>query len=538
MKFNYKKALKRIKQEELKGNNPIPDILSFLHLNTLYEEKLYNVLDKLFDDYKSGLKTGLKIPASLLKIDVPKPNFTIRPMSRPEIKDWILFEAIVELIATKIAERVENEHICKRSFSFLNFLPKTEKENNWIKFDDKCRELYMSGYKYAVIADLTGYYENINLHELKKRLINYLERGEKNEQVIEVLYGMLKKWSTERVSGYGLPQGPPASSFLADLYLDLVDRKMESYKNYFRYMDDIRIFCKTEIEAKKALKDLIISLRGIKLNINAKKTRILSEKEIEKVLFDPHKSSLRLIDSIIKSGGVSKIKEIIPSLLNIFEGSFLDNPFEKTHLNFSLYRLAMLQASGIKLDKDKIVSLIKENFVSKPHHTGLFCFFLTLFPDDNTIAEFLISFLKSEHNIYEWQEIKVLQALLRFNIRLDSSHIQFFIDSAKDSNKHFAARAYYFLLAGKHGNNRDRDFIVDLYDNSFDQYLKTSIILAVQELGTDSRNEFYSRVKRNERDNEIVQFINYVKSLNHPLYYLDAPRPKLEVWEEGEPSWY
>jgi len=534
MKFNYKKALKRIRQEELKGNNPIPDILSFLHLKRLYEEKLYNALDKLFDDYKSKLKT----PAPLLKIDVPKPNFTIRPMSRPEIKDWILFEAIVEFIKTKIIKRIENEHICNRSFSFLNFLPNSEKEKNWIKFDDKSRELYTLGYKYAVVADLTGYYENINLNELKKRLSNYLDKDEENKKVIEVLYKMLTKWSEERISGHGLPQGPPASAFLADLYLDLVDRKMEYYKNYFRYMDDIRIFCKSEIEAKKALKDLIIALRSIKLNINAKKTKILKEREVEEVLFDIHKSSLNLIDSILKSRDLSRIKETIPTLFKIFECSFLDDPFEKTHLNFSLYRLAMLHSSSIEIETDKIIFLIKENFVSKPHHAGLFCFFLSLFPKNQTIADFLISFLKSEDNIYEWQEVKVLQCLLRFKITLNREHIQFFIKAAEDSNKHFTSRAYYFLLVGKHGSNRDRELIVDLYNESFGKYLKMAIILAVQELGRDSRNGFYSRIRRNEKDNEITLFIDYVKSLKTPIYYLDVDRPKLEILEEAESSWY
>ncbi len=531
MSFNFKKALKRIVIEELKGNNPVPDILSFFHLKPLYEDKLFNILENLFNDYEDGNRS----PIPLLKIDVPKPNFTIRPMSRPETKDWILYEAIVESISNGI---MRDKNICKRSYSFLNFLPGTEKENNWIKFDDRCREFYTLGNKYAVVADLTGYYENISLSELRKRIINYIEQNTDNEKLVNVLHKMLNKWSDERVSGYGLPQGPPASSFLADIYLDHVDNKMEKHENYVRYMDDIRIFCKTEIEAKKSLKELIIALRSMKLNINAKKTKILHEKDIEAILFDPLKSSFNLIDSIFKNKEITKIKMIIPSLIKSFESAFLDNPFEKSHLNFSLYRLSTLQASGFELDTGKIISLIKENIISKPHHTGLFCYFLTLFPRDRSIADFLIKFLKSEDNIYEGQEIKVLQCLLRFNMSLNNDDIKFSIESAKDSNRHFATRGFYFLLVGKYGTNRDRDLIVDLYDNSYNDYLKTSMILAVQELGHVSRNEFYARIKSHEGDNEITKFINYVKSLKHPLYYLDKERPKIESMEELEPSPY
>ncbi len=37
MDFNYKRAIKKIIGEELKANNP--DILSFFHLEPLYEKK-------------------------------------------------------------------------------------------------------------------------------------------------------------------------------------------------------------------------------------------------------------------------------------------------------------------------------------------------------------------------------------------------------------------------------------------------------------------------------------------------------------------
>lgn len=531
MVFDYKQAIKRIRTEELKGNNPIPDILSFRHLKPLYEEKIPEILDGLFDDYELARKN----PESLLRIDVPKPNFTIRPMSRPENKDWFLYEAIVDIIAKQILDN--GEHICKRSFSFLNFV-QTEGKNNWIRFDDKCRELYTSGYKYVVAADLTGYYENISLSELRRRIFNYLDDSDENNKSVNVLFRLLNKWSDERVSGYGLPQGPPASAFLADIYLDYVDRQMEKYENYYRYMDDIRIFCRTEIEAKKALKDLIISLRGIKLNINAKKTRILSGKDIETRLFDPLKPSLNLIEAILKGKNKEQINAIIPSLVKIFESSFLDDPFEKSHLNFSLYRLGVLQSSDIKIDTNKIIVLIEDNFIAKPHHTGLFCFFLTLFPADKNIFDFLISFLRSEHNIYEWQEIKVLQSLLRFKVKPSSQQINFFIEAAKNSNKHYAARAFYLLLVGRHGTNRDRELIVDSYSNDLSLYIKIAIILAVQELSQASRGDFYSRVKRNDNDSELIKFVDYVKSLKHPLYYLDVEKPKIEGLEEREPLLY
>ncbi len=127
--------------------------------------------------------------------------------------------------------------------------------------------------------------------------------------MVNALTNMLRKWSEERIKDYSLPQGPPASSFLGDIYLDHVDRKMDKYEGYFRYMDDIKIFCKTELDAKKALKDLIIALRELKLNINAKKTDILIGEDIANKLFDPHHQLMKIIEDIISKKNCMTLKK-------------------------------------------------------------------------------------------------------------------------------------------------------------------------------------------------------------------------------------
>jgi len=478
------------------------------------------------------------MPKPLLKIDVPKANFTIRPMARPTTEDWLIYEAITDYLSKRILRR--SKKICKRSFSILNFkIPNDKRTNAWLKFDKISRDFYKREYKFAVTTDITGYYENINLEELRKRIIDYLEGDKGGEKLTNTLFILLRKWSDERISGYGLPQGPPASSFLADVFLDYVDSKMEKYKGYFRYMDDIRIFCKKEIEAKLALEDLTIALRNLKLNINAKKTDILYAKEIEEKLFDPHKLVLNIIERIMKSGNRKLIQgNVILALMRLVENAFSNDAFENTHLNFALYRLSILHNSGFDYDKRGIIKEIMEIFVSKPHHTGLFCDFLSLFPNNGTIPKFLMPFLKSKNNIYEWQELKVLQSLLRFNFKASQSDINFFLSSARNSNKHYAIRAFYFLLTGKHGSNRDRNLIIDSYDSLSNIYAKMAVILAVQELGSPTRNDFYTHIKRNENNEDINRFIEYVKSLSKSIYFLTTERPKIETYEDLEKSFY
>lgn len=531
--LDFKKALKMIKREEIRGNNPVPDLLSFLHIDTMYGSDLDSILEDYFQ-FLLHNQWGVK---ALLRIDVPKANFTIRPMSRPPLKEWLIYEAIIDSLASEILE--DDPEICSRSFSILKFKGKVDRATDpWLKFEDRTRKLYNSGYEYVVVTDITGYFENISLEQLRSRILDFLPGDSSSDEYVNVLFNMLRKWSSERIEGFGLPQGPPGSFFLADLFLDHVDRKMERYKGYLRYMDDIRIFCKSAVEAKVALKDLIISLRELKLSINAKKTDILHRNDIENVLFDPQSNLMTVTDEIMNSGDRELIQTlVVPSLFKLFEGALSNDPFEKRHLNFSLYRLDVLRNSGFDFDEDKVVQMILENLEKRPHHTGIFCSYLENFAEDSKVWDNLFSFLTSEHNIYEWQELKILQCLLKFKVKPSKKDVDVLLHLCQDRNKHPVVSSLYILLVGKHGSNRDRDLIVDMYNHDSHEHRKMAVVLAVQELGKASRNRFYGRLKRTESQ-EIGRFVDYVKSLQNPLYYLQVSKPRIQTYDKSAPAEY
>jgi len=399
MQLDFESAIKKIVSEELKGNNPIPDILGFQHLRTLLGKNYADAMYSIISEYNRNPNNI----QPLLKIDVPKANFTLRPMARPETKVWLIYEAIIENIASSI---LEDNAICPKSYSILTFKRKYPKGiYAWLQFDEKCRSMYNQGYQYAVKTDITAFYENVNLNELKKRVDDFLCRDDENTIYMEILFNLLRKWSDDRIQGYGLPQGPPGSAFLADIYLDYIDHKMHEYEGYLRYMDDIRIFCKNEIEAKLALKDLTLALRSLKLNLNAKKTEFMKKRKIGND-FDPQKQLLNIIESVIKSKNGADIKKIaMPALLDLFKSAFSSDRFEKTHLNFAIPRLGMLYNSSFIFKHQKIIETIQNNFVTKPQYTGLFCDFLSFFPNDNAIPEFLIRFIKSKNNIVNFRTI-------------------------------------------------------------------------------------------------------------------------------------
>ena len=534
--LNFKEALKTLRREEKKWNVPVPDLLSFLHVEHLFGDNFESNLNNHFELIKNGQRNA----SPLLKIDAPKSNYTIRPMARPRLLDWLLYEAVVGSIAEDLFS--SNGEICSRSFSIERFRQGNNNFiNAWLKFDEKCNALLSEGFNYVVVTDITGYFENISLDELIAHIHNFIE-DEHDERII-VLKNLLYKWSTERILKYGLPQGPQASSFLGDFFLDQIDSVMEKYNGYYRYMDDIKIFCRCEIECKIALKELISSLRELKLNINAKKTNIWHDDEISKNLFDNDHDLMNLIVHIINSGNERLIKEsAVPSLMALFYKSFGNDPFEQRHLNFSLFRLGMLYNSNIEFEVQHFIDIILSHLSTKPHHTGRFCEFLSNFHSNEYLQENLINFLDSKDNIYEWQEIKILQCLIQFNLQLTKSQRQIIARLCENKNKHNIAQNFYLILLGKNSTNRERNMIVSKYDEDDDEFRKMAIIIATQELGNTGRNRFYTRIRKNDND-KILDFVNYIKSLENPLYCLKFEKPRIKFDSskseiEFEPSWY
>lgn len=237
-----------------------------------------------------------------------------------------------------------------------------------------------------------------------------------------------------------------------------------------------------------------------------------------------------MIVTAMNSKNKKYIEKAIPNLIWLFENSFSNNNhFSKTHLKFSLYRLSLLKHNKFYFDTKKIIDTIKDNFISNPDNTDIFCLFLSLFPNKE-VVKFLIDFLESQYNIYEWQEMNILKTILNLNVVFDQNFINKCIDCSNDSNKHYVVRSFNLLIVGKHGKNRDRMTIIDNYNESMNNYLKKAIILAVQELGVGSRNRFYSEIKK-ENDAEINELIDHLKSINQPIYYPKSDLSKIRINE-------
>ncbi len=214
------------------------------------------------------------------------------------------------LATLKTSERIITSCILKQMIYFFDIQPSNNshgyKPNNgfkggyifqpwlysWIKFisnissaiEDKNNLDY-----YIVKTDIKSFYDSIPHDNLKRMLLgdnNIIEQRLNNiSEIKKTLYtsyidSLFEITETITNSKIGLPQGPAYARYLAELYLDNIDKKLdekiESEKIYLyqRYVDDIFFIAPTEEIAKKTLEDLKNELQLLGLEVNMDKTII------------------------------------------------------------------------------------------------------------------------------------------------------------------------------------------------------------------------------------------------------------------------
>ncbi|MFH0903195.1 MAG: RNA-directed DNA polymerase, partial [Pseudomonadota bacterium] len=127
-------------------------------------------------------------------------------------------------------------------------------------FSHKVEQHYGSGLRWVADFDLAAFYETIS-HELLLRTA--FPRLQDTADVVWIKK-CLGAWTSERAkhaTGHGLPQGPIASALLAEVFLLPVDKAMARFEGYARYVDDVRLFAKTEAEIRRAVIQLEIQCR-------------------------------------------------------------------------------------------------------------------------------------------------------------------------------------------------------------------------------------------------------------------------------------
>ena len=228
--------------------------------------------DETLADIRSRLLTGTYRPSVATKFFFPKSTGILRPVTLLGVEDQIVYQAYGNIIAEHLPARVRHRY--NRSV-FGNLY--TNKNSTFFYADwhrsyplytAAMRRAFKAGYKWSASFDLTACYDSID-HSV---LTYFLRRIRIDEESCEGLCKLLSHWTeaSGRTSpmyhGHGIPQGPLTSGILSESVLGYFDdARRPPGVQYFRYVDDIRLFAKDEDSLRRELVNLDVRSKEVGL---------------------------------------------------------------------------------------------------------------------------------------------------------------------------------------------------------------------------------------------------------------------------------
>lgn len=509
------RAWRRVKRNS--RGDPIPTTIEY----AVFQTHLDDNLSALKQEIGEGL-----LPQPLKTVNLVKPNFTLRPCSAPEIPDRIYYHALVNHLADQVDRKLFG-HESRVVFGFRlsadgDSDEMFSEESSYSDFYRRVREEVEQGNKFMLVTDIASYYETID-HSTLRSILTGLGA---DDDIVNELMRILGLWCNN--TGRGIPQSLWASDYLgARVYLDRVDKAMlRSNYLYFRYSDDIRVFAPSEIELRRALRDLVIELRRCQLFVQGAKTRIHSPAEAEEEVTRLRTRAQQFLDRGLgwtleiplygyPAAAPEEEEEITdeellssePVLLGLLEEERGQRDPDAIILRRCLHGLRRLRSrDGV----EPALGLFK----SLPSLTQDIMRYLSTAANFSDVKDYLIAFLKSEWNIYPWQEMWVLHYLYwaPANAHIDSPFSEDDLGTiagiAFDRNRHWACRVWAIGIIGRTGDDAYRIRIRDLYNEETHPDVCHAIIRASMRLPNVDRNRFLKAcLGQDTRTDRIISYL-------------------------------
>lgn len=313
-------------------DNFVLDPVGYVDFTSYLDERLEHLVEQV--------QTHKYRPRHLTEIDLPKSGLSVRPGNVLPIEESVLLHSISYLLAPLLDKQLSGsvysyrlhpewkKRIKKRNSLFREtkvdfpFLRRTTIRSispfdawyeRWPAFEKAAiLACTTEGYTHLTKTDITAYFENIDLRLLETQIRSLLKG--KEEKIIHLLFRILDGWTRDTSTGTpierGIPQGNEVSSFLGNIYLMPLDSELEKFcqrnnAKWFRYVDDVKVFTRSEEDARQVVFVINDALRRLHLNLQGSKTKILSGTDLSKELDD---SEIKKIDGVYNT-----IKKIDPN---------------------------------------------------------------------------------------------------------------------------------------------------------------------------------------------------------------------------------
>jgi group II intron reverse transcriptase/maturase len=225
-------------------------------------EQLKEHLQRHGDAIAAKLLAGRYTPSPVKRVTIPKPGGGERLLGIPTVVDRFVQQLLLQVLTPLYEPRFS-----ARSYGFRP----GRSAHQAVR---QAQAYVRKGQRYVVDLDIEKFFDHVHHDLLMHRVREVVHDVRVRTLIGRYLKAGVMINGVVRESGEGTPQGGPLSPLLANIYLDPLDRELESRGlSHVRYADDCNIYVSSEAAAARVLASVIRWIeRHLRLRVNHTKS--------------------------------------------------------------------------------------------------------------------------------------------------------------------------------------------------------------------------------------------------------------------------